>query len=150
MKRRTLDIIAVVAVFAASATAALLATCWIACAVVYVIFAPDRLPSYELKNNAGARITVETAGASVVVAPGETCRLGHDPRSLMPFKVETANGDCRKYSWVPVDDRRFCFYDRVFFQLQGDGKVYILMPGPAGPKDGIPEQPPGYPLEPQP
>jgi hypothetical protein len=131
--------------------ALVLAGLWLLCAVIYIIMAPDRLPTYVLINNTRAKITVHADGTSLIIGPGESGEIHvFDARKLQPFFLETDGGRRNTYMWVPIGDRRrYIPGYRVYWQIEGDHKIYVLLPAPTGVVKELPTQPPGYPLEPR-
>jgi hypothetical protein len=122
---------------------------WLACVVVYIVCAPDRLPTYVILNNSGSSVTLQANGISLEVDSGGSGEIPtFDVRKLQPFFLETDEGKRIRYTWMPIGDRRFIRGHRIYWQLERDFKIYLVLPTPEGVAKELPIQPPGYPLEP--
>jgi hypothetical protein len=123
---------------------------WLLSVVIFIIFGQHPRPTYVIFNNTGAGIEVIADGASLVVAAGDSGEIPvHDARKLQPFLIESAGGKRLKYTWMPVGERRLVRGGRVFWQIEPDLKIYVLLPVPEDVVRNLPPQPIGFPLEPQ-
>ena len=122
---------------------------WLLGGAIYVFMAPDRVPSFVLINNTGAKIVVHVDDTSVMIGPGKSGELTNDLRNLQPFFIETPVGRRNSYTWMPIGDQRFIGGNHLYWQIEPDHKIYMLLPAPIGDSKDIPSQPAGYPLEPR-
>jgi hypothetical protein len=115
-------------------------------AMVYILFGQDRLPSLVFLNN--------TEQAIVITSQGGVCHLPFQavgetkyPAAAQAFTVQVANGASWKYKWMPLD-RSFEFRNRICFQVEVDGTIYVLPRQTYQVTNPLPSQPKGYPLKP--
>ena len=69
-----------------------------------------------------------------------------------PFFLHVVNGDAGslwRYHWRPVDISTYQIRSRIYMQIDCGGKIYVLPYEAYEPVKNLPQQPTGYPLEPE-
>jgi hypothetical protein len=121
----------------------------LACLAGYVWIAADRVGSLVFINSTEHEMTFRSGGLSRQIPPKGRLEVAPS-ENIDVFDIElTDEGTTWHYRLRPIDIRKYQYRARIYLQIGEDGRIYVL-PHQVGQALGEPpEQPVGYPLEPE-
>jgi hypothetical protein len=115
---------------------------------VYVYFAADGVPSYVFINNTNRSLTLNFMVDSRAYTVASAQAVTVPPLSDWSFTIDEGDGKQSRYKLAPVD-RSHVSKNTIYFQIQQDRSVYLVISPSETPIQNLPLQSEGYPLRPQ-